>query len=196
MTEGVLLCVFYPGHPSRGDFLHWHHYPRLHLYFHDMNKYYLIFLIWLLPFYFVLQSGYQVYTYLGIVNTFQNGDSYVAEVTDFEIKQIAAQTNGYVVLKFTTSEGDIIERQLSLPVQFAQIIMNSEVIPIRYNENSAKQIVIIEVYDLQKKVVRINIAVTLIGLIVTLILSYYASKYARRKMKEGDEKMEIERIDT
>jgi len=160
-----------------------------------MNKYYFIYLIWLLPLYFLFQSGYQVYTYFGIQTTFNEGESYVAKVTDFDVKQIAAQTNGYVVLRFTPSDGKTIERQLSLPVQFAQVIMDSEVIPIRYKKDSAKQIVIIAIYDLQKQVVRVNIAVTLIGLIATIIVSYFASRYARKKIQTGDEKMIIERVD-
>lgn len=160
-----------------------------------MNKYSFIFLIWLLPAYFLFQSGYQVYTYLGIVSTYNDGDSYVAKVTDFDVKQIAAQTNGYVVLEFTPSEGETIERQLSLPVQFAQVIMDSEVIPIRYKKDSAKPIVMMPVFELQKKVIRVNIAVTLIGLIATVIVSFFASRYAMRKIKDGDETLEIERVD-
>lgn len=160
-----------------------------------MNKYYFIFLIWLLPAYFLFQSGYQVYTYFGIQSTYNEGESYVAKVTDFDVKQIAAQTNGYVVLQFTPADGETIEQQLSLPVQFAQVIMDSEIIPIRYKEDSAKPIVIIAVYDLQKQVVRVNIAVTLIGLIATIIVSFFANRYARKKIKTGDEKMVIERVD-
>lgn len=160
-----------------------------------MNKYYYIFLIWLLPAYFLFQSGYQVYTYLGIVSTYNDGKSYVAKVTDFDVKQIAAQTNGYVVLQFKPSEGETIERQLSLPVQFAQLIMDSEVIPIRYKEDSANPIVMMPVFELQKKVIRVNIAVTLIGLIATIIVSFFSSRYALKKIKDGDETLEIERID-
>ncbi|WP_234572898.1 hypothetical protein [Rhodohalobacter sp. 614A] len=160
-----------------------------------MNKYYFTFLVWLLPAYFIFQCGYQIYTYVGIVSTYNDGTSYVAKVTDFDVKQIAAQTNGYVVLEFNTSDGETIERQLSLPVQFAQVIMDSEVIPIRYKEDSGKTIVMMPVFELQKKVIRVNIAVTTIGLIATLILSFFASRYALRKLKTGDEKLEIERID-
>lgn len=160
-----------------------------------MNKYYFIFLIWLLPAYFLFQAGYQIYTYFGIQSTFDDGTSYVATVTDFDVKQIAAQTNGYVVLRFNTSEDETIEQKLSLPVQFAQVIMESEVIPIRYKENSAKPIVMTPVYDLQRKVIRVNIAVTGFGLIVTIIVSFFASRYARKKIKSGDERLEIERIE-
>lgn len=160
-----------------------------------MNKYYFIFLIWLLPAYFLFQCGYQVYTYFGIQETYDDGTSYVANVTDFDIEQIAAQTNGYVVLKFDTEDGETIEQKLSLEVQFAQVIMDSEVIPIRYKADSFKPIVVMSFFDLQKKVIRVNIAVTLIGLIATIIVSFFASRYALRKIKIGDEEMIIERLD-
>ncbi len=161
-----------------------------------MNKYYFIYLIWLLPIYFLFQSGYQTAVYFGLQNTYENGDSYVANVTDFDVKQIAAQTNGYVVLEFTLQDGSTIEEQLALSVQMAQVIMESEVIPIRYNQNSFNPIVIMSTFSLQQNVVKVNLAVLTFGLIVTFIVSIYASKYARRKVREGDDIFEIERVDS
>lgn len=160
-----------------------------------MNKYRFIYIIWLLPAYFLFQSGYQIQTYFSLQETYANGESVVAEVTDFDVKQIAAQTNGYVDLRFTTSGGETIDRRLSLPVQFAQVIMEAEVIPIRYHAPSAKPIVMIPVYELQQKVIRVNIAVTGFGLIVTILISLYASRYANRKIEEGDETLEIEMVE-
>ncbi len=161
-----------------------------------MNKYYFIFLIWLLPVYFLFQGGYQVMAYFGIHNTFDQGESYVASVTDFDVKQIAAQTNGYVVLKFTTSEGLIVEEKLALPVQFAQVIMQSELIPIRYLESSFNPIVMIPVYELQQSVIKVNIGVTSFGMIATLLLSFYASRFAIRRIRDGEENLEFERVDS
>lgn len=160
-----------------------------------MNKYYFIYLIWLLPAYFIFQLGYQAATYQGVNNTFENGESYIATVTDFDVKQIAAQTNGYVVLKFYTSSQDEIERKLTLPVQMAQVIMNSEVIPIRYLESSFNPIVMMATYELQKSVIKVNVGVTSFGLIVVLIIAFYASRYAGRKIRYGEEKLVIERLD-
>ena len=134
-------------------------------------------------------------TYYGITNTFNHGESYISSVTDFDVKQIAAQTNGYVVLKFTTSDGLTVEEKLALPVQFAQIIMQSELIPIRYLESSFNPIVIMPVYELQQSVIMVNISVTSIGLIATLLVSFFASKFAIRRIREGEENLEIERVD-
>lgn len=160
-----------------------------------MNKYYFIFLIWLLPVYFLAQFGYQALTFVGIQTTFNKGDSYVATVIDFDVKQIAAQTNGYVVLNFTKTDGEVIEERLALPVQFAQVIMNSELIPVRYSERSFSPIVMMPVYDLQKNVIKVNIAVTLFGVIAGIIGSFYASRYARRRIRDGEEELQVEIID-
>lgn len=160
-----------------------------------MNKYYFIFLIWLLPAYFVFQGAYQLLTYNGIQSTYAEGDSYVASVIDFDVKQIAAQTNGYVVLNFTTSEGEEIEEQLALSVQMAQVIMDSELIPIRYKADSYNPIVIMATYDLHLTVIKVNIAVMVIGLIVTLLISIWASRFALNRIRDGEEVLEIERVD-
>ena len=160
-----------------------------------MNKYYFIYFIWLLPAYFLYQFGYQATTYFGIQNTYETGESYIATVTDFDIKQIAAQTNGYVVIQFTTTEEEVIEEQLGLPVQMAQVIMESELIPIRYNSGSFKPIVLMPTYELQQSVIKVNLGVTAIGMVVTIIIALYSSRYAKRRIKYGEEKLEIERID-
>jgi hypothetical protein len=161
-----------------------------------MNKYKYLHLVWLIPIYFLLQFGYQGMNYRGIQSTYENGSSHIASVVDFDVKQIAAQTNGYVVLRFTDQQGETIQRQLSLPVQFAQVIMDSELIPLRYDPTSFRPIVLIPVYELQQDVLLVNIAVTLIGFLATVILSVYASKYANRKVRDGDQKVEYERIDS
>lgn len=160
-----------------------------------MNKYYLVFLIWFLPAYFLFQCSYQILTYRGFQDTFENGDSYVAEVIDFDVKQIAAQTNGFVVLRFTAADGTDVQEQLALSVQMAQVIMDSELIPVRYKQNSFHPIVIMPTYEVQQKIVKVNIAITGFGLIATILVALYASGFARKKIRQGSEKIEIERVD-
>lgn len=160
-----------------------------------MNKYYFIYLVWLLPLYFLTMSIYQIFAYRGINETYESGSSYIADVVDFDVKQIAAQTSGYVVLTFETENGDQIERRLSLSVQMAQIIMDSERIPIRFQPDSFRNVVIVSTYDLQRKIIRVNFAVLLIGFLTTVIIGFYASRYAAGKIRKGDEKMVFERID-
>ncbi|TVQ66741.1 MAG: hypothetical protein EA360_04425 [Balneolaceae bacterium] len=157
-----------------------------------MNKYFFIHLIWLLPAYFLFQAYYQISVYRGIHDTNLNGTSYIATVTDFDVKQIAAQTNGYVVLNFSTEDGKTVEEQLALPVQFAQVIMQSELIPVRYLESSFRPIVMTPVFELQKNVVRVNIAVTLFGFLATVTIAYFASAFSRKRIRDGEERLEVE----
>lgn len=159
-----------------------------------MNKYKFLYLIWLLPAYFIWQAGYQLYIYNGLHNTYQNGESYIAEVLDFDIKQIAAQTNGYVVIRFSDSQDQVVEQKLSLPVQMAQVLMDSETIPVRYKQDSQKPIVLVSVYELQKDVLRVNMAVSGISLFVVLVISFFSTRYANRMIREGEEKIQIEHV--
>lgn len=160
-----------------------------------MNKYYFVFLIWLLPGYFLFQGSYQLLVYNGLSNTYINGESYVADVIDFDVKQIAAQTNGYVVLRFETRSGEQIQKQLSLPVQMAQAIMDSELIPIRYSADSFNPIVMLPTYELQRSVVSVNMAVSSLGLLATLVVAGFASRFALRRIRDGEEEIEIEHMD-
>ena len=151
-------------------------------------------LAWLLPLFFLLHGGYQQAIYSGLSDTYESGNSYVSEVIDFDVKQIAAQTNGYVVLRFETPDG-VMEEKLSLPVQMAQVIMDSEKIAIRYKAASFRPIVMIPVYELQRKVVRVNLAVVSIGFVVTLLIAWRASVFAVRRRRTGEQGLKIERID-
>jgi len=160
-----------------------------------MNKYYFLFLIWLLPAYFLFQGIYQVLIYNGLNTTYNSGESFVAEVIDFDVKQIAAQTNGYVVIQFDNQEGEQLQERLALSVQMAQVIMQSELIPIRYYKESYSPIVMLPTYDLQKNVVSVNMAVTGFGVLVTLLVAIFTTRFALRKIRDGDEEIEIENLD-
>ncbi|MEX1011081.1 MAG: hypothetical protein WDZ29_03385 [Balneolaceae bacterium] len=161
-----------------------------------MNKYLLLHLVWLLPAYFITMAVYQGLVYHGIGQTWSQGENSMATVTEFEFKQIAAQTNGYVDLRFYVSSGETIERRLSLPVQMARSIMEVELVPVRYLESSFQEVVMVPTYSLQRNMVRVNLAVTLFGFLVTVWLAIKARKRALRIRYEGEEAIEIERLDT
>lgn len=158
-------------------------------------KYHFIFLIWILPLYFTGMSVYQLMVYQGLNETFDSGESYMAEVVDFDVKQIAAQTNGYVILRFTTLRDTVIEEQLSIPVQMAQVFTDTERIPIRYKAGSFQEILILPTYTLQQYIILFNLGISVFGFLVTLAVSVWASRYANRKIRDGDEQWIFERID-
>lgn len=162
-----------------------------------MNYYKFLYLFWLLPAYLLFLTGHQVGVYFSLQDTYDNGTSYTSNVVDFEIKQIASQTNGYVVLEFTRKDSTTIRRKLSLPVQLASQIMDTKIIPIRYQQGAWEDVVMMPTYDVHKKMVLINAAITLVSFIVTIFIALYAHRFANRKLsgEDPDEELKIERID-
>lgn len=161
-----------------------------------IQKHRFLYLFWLLPIYFAGMMFYQLAVYNGIGETFQEGEEYNAQVTDFDVKQIAAQTSGYVDLLFRTNTGETVEQRLSLSVQTAQVVMEYEPIPIRYKADSYRTIVIMPSYDLQRQMIRYNLAILGSGLIITLLIATGATRFANRRIREGEQPLVIERLDT
>jgi hypothetical protein len=129
------------------------------------------------------------------IETYDEGVSIAADVLDFDIKQIAAQSNGYVVIEFIDPDGVKQTRKLSLSVQMAQRIIDTAVIPIRYYENSFQDIVMIPMYDLQKSTSLSNFGVAFLGFGFLVFVSVIATRYANKRIKNGDESFTIERVD-
>ncbi len=160
-----------------------------------MNKYRFLYIYWVMPAYLLFLIVQQGMVYQGATDTYKNGKSYLAEVTDFDIKQIAAQSNGYVEIRFETDE-KLIERRLSLSIQMAQELMESSNIPLRYKEDSFQEIVLFPTYEIQKSTSLFNMGIAFIGLIITVTSGVFLNRYIRRKTAdENDEKFEIERVD-
>lgn len=160
-----------------------------------MNKYKLLNFYWLIPLYLLFLVVQQGLVHIGTIDTYENGTTYIAEVTDFDIKQIAAQSNGYINLRFE-AEGELIERRLSLSVQMAQKLMESANIPVRYQPGAFQEIVLFPTFEIQKSTSIFNMSVAFMGLLVTVFFGFYVKRYIRRKVdNEHDEEFEIERVD-
>ena len=145
-------------------------------------KYRFIYLVWVLPSYLLFIIVQQGLVYNGTLDTYKDGESIAATVLDFDIKQIAAQSNGYVVIEFI-HEGETIERKLSLSVQMAQRIIDTSVIAIRYKKGNFQEIVMIPTYDLQKSTYLSNRGVELLGFTVLELFSVYPGQFAKNKRK-------------
>ncbi|MDZ7771967.1 MAG: hypothetical protein U5K31_04405 [Balneolaceae bacterium] len=159
-----------------------------------MSRYHLIYLIWLLPAYLLFLCIHQVTVYNGVVDTFENGKTYTAEVVEFELKQIAAQTNGYVVLRFQTGQ-EQVQRRLSLPVEMAASLQETAVIPVRYRPDAFQEIVMVPTYNTQKGLALTNMGMALVGFLITLPIAWIAHRFAGRSIAGGEEQLVIERID-
>lgn len=160
-----------------------------------MERYKYIYLTWLLPAFFAGLVLHQTMVYYSIIETYKNGSSYTAEILDFEFKQIAAQTNGYIVLKFTTKEGKEVEKQLSLPIEMAGELQQSRILPVRYQPDAFQEIVIMPTYKIQRGLTWTNIGMASVGLLITLFIAIISHRYAN-KLRSGDNReVVIERVD-
>lgn len=160
-----------------------------------MNKYRLLYFYWLIPVYLLFLVVQQGMVHKGAQDTYENGETYLAEVTDFEIKQIAAQSNGYVNIRFEV-DGETIERRMTLSIQMAQELMESNMIPLRFKKDSFQEIVLYPTYEIQRSTSLFNLSVAFIGFVVTSVFGFFVNRYIRRKVSNvNEDKFEIERID-
>ncbi len=152
-------------------------------------------LFWIVPaglLYLMIQQGTVLH---GLQNTYNEGEMYLAEVIDFEIKQIAAQTNGHLTLEFEPDSGELIQRQLSQPIQNAAQLQNTTHVPIQYLESSFQPIVMIPIYEFHRNMVMANIGIAFIAFMITGYLGYRASSFARKKTAEDSGPVEYEIVD-
>jgi hypothetical protein len=139
----------------------------------------------------------QAMVYVGAKDTVEEGIHYEADVLDMEVKQIAAQSNGYIVIVFETNSGTRIERKMTLSIQMAQKLLESSKVKLSYRKGGYPEIVLLPTYELQVKTSLFNGAVAFLGLIVTLIAGVRVQKYINRKSADetGDD-FNVERVDS
>ncbi|HKK45660.1 MAG TPA: hypothetical protein VJ964_09070 [Balneolaceae bacterium] len=160
-----------------------------------MNKYKYIYFIWLLPAAFLFLIIQQSLVYNGLIDTYKNGHSYTAEIVHMHVKQVAAQTNGHMVLRFKNDEGKKIEKSLSMPIEMAGKLQKSRIVPIRYQPGAYEEVVIMTTYKIQKDLCWSNVAMAAVAFLITLVIAISAHRFANKKLTDGDEQIVIDRID-
>ncbi len=158
-----------------------------------MGKRIVGYIYWLLPAYLLFQTVYQVQVLRGLEMTYGKGESYVADVVDFRLKNMQAQSNGIIELKFDINSGETVQKRMTLPVQIAAITRQYGKIPVRYLADSPQPIVMIPTYDFHHNMVRINVAILASSLLATLIMGYFVLRWSRRIRDEAD--LKFERVD-
>lgn len=166
-----------------------------------MKAIYLTHLVWLIPAALLGLLIQQASVYYGITKTYEQGEVHTANITDFRIKQIAAQTNGYVDLQFIDSDGNNVQERLSLHAQHASRLIGSNSVDIRYRPGTTYDIVMINTFEYHRKTVLINIAVIVFSILVMISISIFGSRYAIRKQKKlkdrgGDDSLQLEYLNS
>ena len=155
----------------------------------------LIHLTWLIPLALAGLFLHQLSVFYGMDKTVNEGQRLNAAITDFRIKQIAAQTNGYIDLSFMDVDGNQVSHRLSLHVQHAAQLMESNQVTIRYRPGARYHTVIESTYRYQRRTVKINLAVIGVSFLVMASVSVFASRYAiNASGKARNDNLELEII--
>ncbi|MCH8566670.1 MAG: hypothetical protein LAT67_00345 [Balneolales bacterium] len=141
---------------------------------------------WLIPLFLLALLVQQISVLNGITITYDEGETVQAFITDFRIKQIAAQTNGYVDLMFFDASGEQVRERLSLHAQHASRLIGSNEVEIRYLPGTTYDIVITKTYEYHRNTVLINLAVILFSMVITVGISIWASRYATGRNNTGE----------
>lgn len=140
-------------------------------------KYKLYHFIWFIPIYLLLQGLYQVYSYNGILKTYQHGTSYISNVDYLKIKNLQAQTNAVIILSFDTKDGQHIRRQMTVPVNMAGMVQNYTKIPVRYLKDSSEPVVMIPTYNFQRHIILSNMGILTISVLIALGVAIWAERH-------------------
>lgn len=160
-----------------------------------MNKYKFLYLFWLLPAWFLFLTLQQAAVYYGLKSTYTSGSSYIAEVAEFNIEQVAAQISSRAVLQFQTDEKEIIRQNLALPPEVTARISRASMVPIRYKEGAFIEVVILPTFEMQKSFILSNMAMAGVAFIITFFVALVAHRKARKKGREGKKELVVERVD-
>lgn len=136
----------------------------------------LVYLTWLIPAWLLFLGLYQGYVLRGIIYTQASGESLVAFVEDFDIKYIASQTNGYVVLRFQPTGEEQRTDKLSLPVQVAAKIQDLAALNIYYKSDSSVPVVMVPTFPFQRSMMIVNLAIMAVSLLITGLVAFYFTR--------------------
>jgi hypothetical protein len=138
----------------------------------------LLLLFWLLPAYLGFLTAYETKTYLGLTSTYENGESLVAQIVELKLKNMQAQSNGVIEIRFTDEKGSEKQQKMTLPIQLAAQLQPYNMIPIRYLESSSPQVVFMPTFEFHKNMVLMNMGITLASFLITFWIGFRISKYA------------------
>lgn len=121
----------------------------------------------LVPVSLLLLGVQQALVLKNIQAIYTGGTSYTADVDDFKIKHIASQTNGYVVVRFKTKDSTEVVKKLSLTVQLAARIMDTNPLVIKYLPGTGNEVLIESTYSVHLNMVRVNLIIIFCSVLIT-----------------------------
>jgi len=138
-------------------------------------------LLWVIPAILLFLTINQAKVALDLRETLEDGVPVEAEVIEIETSGRVDVTMASARLRLQLPEGEVVERELPLPITFAEDLQGSERLEVRVNPGADQEIVIAELGRAQWRLAAINSAMSLIGLVLVTIGVFAWNRYLRRK---------------
>lgn len=113
--------------------------------------------------------------------TLDRGTSATAEVIAIDKTGRVDVTMASARLRVPLPNGDVVERELTLPITFAEDLEGSDSLEVRVSPGADQEIVIAEVGRAQWRLAAINSAMSFIGLVLLSVGVFAWNRYLRRK---------------
>lgn len=138
-------------------------------------------LLWIFPAILLFLTINQANVALDLRDTLSAGVPAEADVLAIETTDRADITMASVRLRVVLPEGEVVERELPLPITFAKDLQGSDRLDVRVNSGADQEIVIADLGRAQWRLAAINSGMSLIGFVLLTIGVFAWNRYLRRK---------------
>jgi hypothetical protein len=119
--------------------------------------------LWIVPVILFGLMVHQAWVVYSVTQTWNDGKAATAEIVDYEMKEMAAQTHGIMTLRIPLPDGHSIEETLSMPAMLATQVRNTEQLEVRVRPGRSQQIVVAELMRTQRRMAMINVIIAGLG---------------------------------
>lgn len=138
-------------------------------------------LLWIFPAILLFLTINQANVAIDLRQTLDGGTAAEAEVLEIAKTDRVDVTMASARLRVPLPDGRVVERELTMPITFAQDLEGSETLDVRVSPGADQEIVIAEVGRAQWRLAAINSAMSFIGFVLLTVGVFAWNRYLKRK---------------
>ena len=143
-------------------------------------------LLWIFPAILLFLTIDQVNVALDLRRTLAEGTSAEAEIVGIDRTDRADITMASARLRIPLEGGDVLERELPMPITFIQELEGLKTVEVRLDAGADQEVVIAELGRAQWRLAAINSAMAFLALILVSIGVFAWNRYLKRKGDPAD----------
>lgn len=143
-------------------------------------------LLWVVPVLLLFLTINQGMVALDLRETVRGGELVSAEVLAYETTDRADITMASVHLRFPSSDGTLVERELPLPITFVRTLEGRDTLDVFVSSGADQEVVISEIGRAQWRLAAINGGMSLIALLLVSWGVYAWNSYLEEKGDPAD----------